>query len=388
MSKSSPLFASAFWSYAFRPFFLLNGIFAIAVMAIWVAALNVPGRSTLRAILPRDILVWHGHEMIFGFAMAAVAGFALTAVATWTGRKPIAGSPLALLVVAWVAGRGAMLFAGVLPDAITLAIDMAFPILLLILIGREVIAAGNHRNLPIVAIVALLATLNLFYHLGPRRVPLYLAVHVILVLITIIAGRIVPNFTANWMRARGHTRLPRAGTPLDLPTVIATVAYGLAFAAAPGSNVAGVLALAAALAHGLRLAQWRGLATTGEPLLFVLHVAYMWFPIGYLLSAAVVFTPTLPLAAMHALTMGAIGSMILAVTTRVALAHTGRKLHAARLTVGAYFLLTAAVVVRIAGGVAGSAYLSLIDLAAGGWILTFAIFTWVYWPVLTGPRID
>jgi len=388
MSKLSSLFAGPFWSYAFRPLFLLNGWFAMAVMALWIAALNGAGGSTLRAIMPRDILVWHGHEMVFGFAMATVAGFVLTAVATWTGRKPVAGPTLGLLVMTWIAGRGAMLFAGVLPDAVTITVDMAFPVTLCVLIGREVIASGNRRNLPIVAIIALLATLNLFYHLGPQRVPLYLAVHVILVLITIIAGRIVPNFTANWLRARGHARLPRVGTLLDVPTVIATAAYGVAFVVAPSSTVAGVLALVAALAHGLRLAQWRGLATTAEPLLFVLHVAYLWLPVGYVLSATIVFVPTLPLAALHALTMGAVGSMILAVTTRVALAHTGRKLHAARLTVFAYFLLTAAVVLRVAGGFPGSAFLSLINLAAYGWILAFAIFSWVYWPVLTGPSVD
>ena len=385
MIKPSLLFASPLWSYAFRPFFLLNGWFAVAVMALWIAALKGAGP----AILPRDVLVWHGHEMVFGFAMAAVAGFALTAVATWTGRKPVAGAMLGLLVMAWVAGRGVMLFAGVLPDAIIVLGDMAFPVLLCVLIGREVIAAGNRRNLPIVAIIALLATLNLFYHLGPSRVPLYLAVHVILLLITVVAGRIVPNFTANWLRAQGHTRLPGAGTPLDLPTVVATMAYGIAFAVAPHSNVAGVLALAAALAHGLRLARWRGLATTREPLLFVLHVAYLWLPIGYTLSAVAVFTRALPMtAALHALTMGVIGSMILAVTTRVALAHTGRKLHAARLTVFAYGVLTVAIIVRIAGAFPGEAYLTLIDLAATGWILAFAIFSWVYWPVLTGPRVD
>jgi uncharacterized protein involved in response to NO len=135
--------------------------------------------------------------------------------------------------------------------------------------------------------------------------------------------------------------------------------------------------------------RWRGLATTSEPLLFVLHVAYLWLPVGYALTGLAVFARWFPpTGALHALTMGAIGSMILAVTTRVALAHTGRQLHAARLTVAAYCILTIAVVVRILGSISPVAYVELIDIAALGWIIAFAIFSWVYWPVLTGPRVD
>jgi uncharacterized protein involved in response to NO len=141
--------------------------------------------------------------------------------------------------------------------------------------------------------------------------------------------------------------------------------------------------------HGLRLSRWRGLATTEEPLLFVLHVAYLWLPVGYALTACSVFGWLFPpTAALHALTMGGVGGMILAVTTRVALAHTGRPLHAARLTVIAYCIFTIAVFVRVLGPLFDSGSLAMIDLSALGWIVTFAIFSWVYWPVLTGPRVD
>ena len=147
-------------------------------------------------------------------------------------------------------------------------------------------------------------------------------------------------------------------------------------------------AFAAALAHGFRLSRWRGFSTISNPILFVLHAAYLWLPVGYaLLGCAVfgwVFTPT---AALHALTMGATGGMVLAVTTRVALGHTGRPLHAARATVMAYWILMLAVLMRVLGPLSENSYMLMIELSAAGWALAFAIFTWVYWPILTRAKL-
>jgi uncharacterized protein involved in response to NO len=374
-----------FLSYAFRPFFLLNGIFAMLVVALWIMILHGVGPATL----PPDTLMWHGHEMIVGFAMAAIAGFVLTAIATWTGRPPVSGTPLGLLVAAWLAGRGAMLFAGRLPGPLVGAVDLVFPILLCFLSGREIVASANRRNFPIVAIAALLGLLDLGYHVGDARTFVYLLIHLVLVLITIIAGRIVPNFTTNWLRARGYTTLPVNTTFLDITTILLTVVTGVGASFFPDSFVTGGLAFAAAGIHGFRLSRWRGLATAKEPLLFILHVAYLWLPVGYALMACAVFGWLFPpTAALHALTMGGVGSMILAVTTRVALAHTGRPLHAARLTVIAYWVFSLAVIMRVLGPVFEDNALTLIDMSALGWIFTFAMFSWVYWPVLTGPRVD
>lgn len=372
-------------SYAFRPFFLLNGLFAIAIVGLWLLALRGAGP----AVLPQDTMAWHGHEMIVGFAMAAFAGFALTAVATWTGRPPVAGATLGWLLLSWLSGRAAMLFSGVLPAWLTLVLDCWFPLLLCVLLGREVLGAGNRRNLPIVGIALVLAALNVAYHLGAGRFALYALIHVVLLLITVIAGRIVPSFTANWLRARGVERLPATSAPLDVAVVVATVAAGIAAATASEDKVTGVIALVAAALHGVRMSRWRGLATTSEPLLFVLHVAYLWLPVGYALTGCAAFGLWFPpTSALHALTMGAIGTMILAVSTRVALGHTGRKLHAARAIVAAYCLLTVAVVVRVLGALAGDAYMRLVDASAAGWMIVFAIFTWVYWPILTRPKAD
>ncbi len=387
MTKPHP-----FMSYAFRPFFLLNGLFAIATVTVWVMALHGSGFAVLLANMP----YWHGHEMVVGFAMAAMAGFALTAVATWTGRPPVRGKWLGILVFAWLLGRLAMLAATQLPYWLVASVDAIFPFLLALLLGREVVGGKSRRNYPIVGISLLLAILNLLYHLGTLkilpgmdRLALYFLIHLMLVMITIIAGRIIPNFTANWMRAQGHERLPKNHPLTDGVTVMATLAMGVSVTLTPFGQVTGFLAIVAAVSHAVRLARWRGLATTSEPLLFVLHVAYLWLPVGYALAAlaafGVVFTPT---AALHALTMGAIGNMILAVTSRVALAHTGRALHAPRLIVIAFAILNAAVIARVLSQLNPSLYLDMIDLSAMGWIVTFAIFSWVYWPVLTRPRVD
>jgi uncharacterized protein involved in response to NO len=205
----------------------------------------------------------------------------------------------------------------------------------------------------------------------------------------VIGGRVIPNFTANWMRNHNIARVPANNATVDNLAILATVLVGLAASFAQGGTVTGSVALAAAVLHGMRLAAWRGLATRAEPLLMVLHVAYAWLPIGYALMACAAFGWLIPpTAALHALTVGAIGTMILAMMTRVPLGHTGRPLHASRLTVAAYVAITLAVIIRVAGPLTGPAYPRMIDASATAWILAFAIFSAQYWPILTRPRVS
>lgn len=381
----------AFMSYAFRPFFLLNGLIAVAVMLTWVLLLRGAWPSG-----PANFMMWHAHEMLVGFAMAAIAGFMLTAVANWTGRPPISGAPLAWLVLAWLAGRAAMAASGTVPAWLVAPLDLAFPLLLFLFVLQEIAAAGNRRNYPLVAITALLLLLDLLYHLGAAgvlpaadRFAVYLMIHTVLLLITVIGGRVVPNFTANWLRAQGAARLPVIHPALDRLVIAVTLLTGLAAAIAPLHPLTGVVAALAAVLHGVRLGRWRGLATRAEPLLLMLHVAYAWLPIGYLLTALSVFGMALPpTAALHALTMGGIGSMIFAMIARVPLGHTGRPLTASTLTVVAFAALTAAIAVRVLSPLSGQAYLAMINLSAAGWILAFSIYLGIYWPILTRPRVD
>jgi uncharacterized protein involved in response to NO len=227
------------------------------------------------------------------------------------------------------------------------------------------------------------------FHLGGERLAIYLFVHAVLLLITVIAGRIIPNFTANWLRARGHATLPTNNRTLDIAATALTIAVGVFACAAPGNVTTGILAFAAALAHAARLSGWSGIATRSEPLLLALHVAYAWLPVGYLIMGCAVFgwlfAPTI---ALHALTMGAIGGMIMAMETRVPLGHTGRKLTAARATVVAYLLLSAAVIIRIVGPALTDEYLRTVLWSGFAWVAAFAVFLRVYWPILTRPRVD
>ncbi|MDP2324300.1 MAG: NnrS family protein, partial [Gammaproteobacteria bacterium] len=258
-----------------------------------------------------------------------------------------------------------------------------------------IVAGGSRRNFGIAAVLAGFAVLNGAFHLGrsgvwpgAERVALYLTAHGILVLITVITGRIIPLFTGNWLRPRGSARLPQSRAWLETLIIPVAVLTGIADSVAAPAMVVAVLSIVLAILHGLRLSAWQGWATTAEPLVLILHVAYAWLPIGFLLLGFVALGLPMPRsAALHALTMGAVGTMILAVTTRVALGHTGRPLTAAPLTVAAYVALNVGVLVRVLSPLAPDSYLSLIDTAAAGWIAAFGLFLWTYWGILTRPRL-
>lgn len=371
-------------SYAFRPFFLLAAAFSIVTLGLWLFAFHgVAWTGT--AFSPW----WHAHEMGLGFGGAVVAGFLLTAIATWTGRPPIRGGLLAMLVLAWLAGRLAMSLPGILPPAVIAAADLLFPVMLAVLAGREIVAGGSRRNYGIAVLVWIFVAVNLLYHAGAERTAVYLFIHLLALLITVIGGRVVPNFTANWLRSRGAGHLPVSRRPVEAAVLPLTAAAGLAASFLPGSTLSGITALAAGIANAVRLAGWRGFDTVAEPLVFVLHAAYAWLAVGYILIGAAAFGWGLPATAgLHALTVGGIGGMILAMMTRVSLGHTGRPLHAARLTVLGYLLLGLAALLRAGSPLAGEEALRLIDLSAAAWISAFVLFLWVYLPVLTTPRLD
>jgi uncharacterized protein involved in response to NO len=224
--------------------------------------------------------------------------------------------------------------------------------------------------------------------IGADRIALFLLIHLVLLLITVVAGRIVPSFSANWLRAHGQTQLPVTGGWIDGLTILLTIATGVFHSLLPVSRITGALALAAGVLHGIRLLRWRGLATWREPLLFVLHAAYFWLPVGYLLLGSAIYLRFIPPSvALHALTMGGVAFMVMAVSTRVALAHTGRKLHAAKLTICAYCCLFLAVILRLISPLAGSAYFTLVDASALAWILAFGLFVAGYWRILIGPSV-
>lgn len=353
-----------------RPFFLAAGLFAALGLALWVAAMA--GHLPMSAS-------WHGHEMVFGFAVAAIAGFLMAAVPKWTGGEAIQGGRLLLLLGLWLAGRIAMI-ADAAPwlDLLFLPVFGAF-------ILADIVRVRNIRNYPVPAMLFGLAALNLLYHFYDPAVALHAAIYLIAALIALIGGRIVPAFTQNALRLAQRRDIacttPRWIDAVAVPSVIVVV---LAEIAAPRSALGGVAALVAGVVLLVRMAGWQTLRTRAMPIVWILHVGYLWVPVGFLLKAAADlgdwFPPT---AALHALSAGAIGVMIMAVASRAALGHAGLPLRVSRWTILAYVLIIAGALIRVA-----FPHLHAMLLAGALWSLGYAIFSMVYWPVLTRPRVD
>jgi uncharacterized protein involved in response to NO len=380
----------AVFSAAFRPFFLAAALWAALAVPAWLASFS--GRAALPGALPA--FIWHGHEMVYGFGFAAVAGFLLTAIPNWTGRLPLRGARLAALAGLWLAGRIALLLSTPLGPHAAAALDLAFPAALIAVVARELMAGRNWRNLPMLAALALLFCGSLLVHLqaiGVAYTALLgnrLGIATLLMLIALVGGRIVPSFTRNWLaKHRPGSALPAPAGPLDLAALAATFAALAAWVASPGGPLTPWLAFAASLALGLRLARWRGLATLGEPLLFALHAGYCWLVLGFALLGLSGVVPLVPhSAALHALTVGAIGTMTLAVMTRAILGHSARPLSADRATVLVYLLVTLAALLRIAAPMAGGAYLAFTWAAAAAWSSAFLLFAVSYRKLLIPRR--
>jgi uncharacterized protein involved in response to NO len=379
----------AILTLAFRPFFLAASLWSALALALWIV-LFITGR-----VLPSrfDPLNWHIHEMLFGFVLAAIAGFILTAIPNWTGRTPIRGAPLGGLALLWVLGRVACMTSALIPFRLAAAIDLTFPFLLCGVAAREIIAARNWRNLAMPVPIGVLGIADLLMYLEsagfavPAGLGWRLGLATIIVLISVIGGRIVPSFTHNWLVKRGVAGLPAVHGLLDRAALGSLHAGLIGWAFFPAFRLLGVLLLLAVALNLWRLVRWRGAATLAEPLLTILHVGYAWVIGGAALLGATMLTSAIPeAAAIHAFTAGAIGTMILAVMTRVALGHTGRPLEADRATALIYVLVNLAAATRVMASVVGGSFLLLVSISAVLWVASFALFTVRYGPMLTAPR--
>lgn len=378
----------ALFSFGFRPFFLFSALWAALSVPIWISSRQAFGGT----VFGQEGLGWHVHEMLFGYLAGVIAGFLLTAVPNWTGRLPVTGWPLAGLFVLWVAGRIAMLAAGVLGPWAAV-IDAAFLIVFAAVIWREVLAGRNWRNLPVAVMVSLFAAANIAFHFGAvepaaRDLATRLALAIGAMLICLIGGRVTPSFTRNWLMKRGEERLP---APVGRFDQIALVAAGIALAAWTASPDAPAVGVGLFLAGGLhlaRLSRWRGPAARAEPLVWILHLGYLWTAIGILLLGLSVLAPAeVPRpAAIHALTAGGVGVMTLAMMTRASLGHTGQPLTANAATLAVYLLVNFGAVVRTASPFAAAGYDLLLLVSAILWAGAFALFAIAYGPLLLKPR--
>ncbi len=397
---SAPPQTNVFFSYGFRPFFLLAGIFSPLLLLEWLAVYT----GTLPA--PRWLVPfwWHGHEMVFGFIAAVIAGFLLTAVPNWTNTTRTHGLPLVLLVVLWLAGRIAMLFVNVLPLALVAIVDLAFFPALALTLAPRILAARRARNYGFPIILLGFFACNLLMHLNANdiRVPnseifhagfgLRFAVYLSILLVAILGGRVIPSFTVNGLLRQGkHVKaysLP-GSEELALPSLLLFFALDLI---SPRSAVAGSAAAICAVVLLARMAGWQTRHTLRDSLIWSLHLGFLWIPIGLsMLAASYLFGLMPPNSGLHALTVGCIGTITLSMMSRVALGHTGRMLIAPRAMTYAYLLATSAGLVRSIGIALfpdPKATLHILVCAGALWIAAFLIFVATFFPILTRPRLD
>lgn len=378
----------------FRPFFLLAGLDALINMAVWLMAFLDPGLWPARAV---PAMYWHAHEMLFGFAGAAIAGFLLTAVPGWTGRKSYSGAPLISLIALWLAGRLAMAPLGFLPPIAADAIDLAFFPAMLLVLAPPLVRARKFRNLPFVGILMLLFLANLCFHFGANgmvaageQIGLSIAIDIVMILIVIIGGRIIPAFTKSGLARYGITVQLQDNRWIDVVSIASIVAMLLGDLAIPLSAANGAVALLAAVAQAIRLARWHGHRTLRDPLIWVLHLGYAWLVTGLLLKAIWLLAAA-PFAEkwIHALTVGAFATIILAVMTRASLGHTGRALVARPNLTACYAFVTVSAMMRVfAPAVFPTRYDTVVTISAIFWMGAFGIFLLIFVPILAKPRAD
>lgn len=371
------------FSIGFRPFFLLAAVAAIAVVARTVSVLHGV------AVPAGNPFAWHGHEMLFGFVAAVIAGFLLTAMPNWTGTTPVAGAPLAALAALWLLGRTG-LWAG-WPEWWAIAADAAFLPAVALIVSRPLWRGGPARHWLPIAILLLLAAANGLWHaaawLGQPALTgraLAFATMLVALMIAVMGGRIVPAFTRTHLERGGAGARPRAGDWRDPLALGASAVVAAAEYVAP--EAAAALALVAAAAHALRLHGWCGLRVLRDPLLFVLHVGYAWLAIGYAVRGLALLGPQWGGAwALHGLLVGAIGTMILAMLARVTLGHTGRALRAGLTLTTAFIAIQGAAVVRLLDFWLGA---DAWRVAGALWVLAFGLYLVRCGPMLVLPRAD
>jgi uncharacterized protein involved in response to NO len=385
-SRAAP--GIALFYLGFRPFFLLAGIMAVLLIPLWIIAYT-RGQTEFGYY---TTIYWHSHEMLFGYTVAVIAGFLLTAVRNWTDLPTPGGKSLAGLVLLWLAGRIVPFTAGFLPHGIIAALDIAFLPVLAITLSIPLLRRKQVHNLVFLFILSALTLANVLVHMqllgitqATAKPGFNLAVYLIVLLIAILGGRVIPFFTERGI-AGATTRQWKAVEYLSLGSLVVLLVLDLAHASPRAITVFAVLA---ALGHGIRLFGWYQKQIWSVPLLWVLQLGYIWLVVGFLfkaLSAAGLLNPAL---AMHAFTAGGIGTLTLGMMARVALGHTGRALRVVPAMTWAFVLVTLAGMLRVfPPTITPEYYDTWLVLAAICWSTAFAIFVISYAGILIRPRVD
>ncbi|RWA63121.1 NnrS family protein [Mesorhizobium sp.] len=387
--RTQPSAYPAILSYGFRPFFLLGSLQAGLAILMWLP-LYYGKLATLSLFVPVD---WHIHELLFGYLTAVITGFLLTAIPNWTGRLPVQDFRLALLVSIWIAGRVAVFFSQETGWLLSAVIDCSFLVAVVVAAAAEIIAGRNWRNLKVLLPVATLLVANVLFHVEAHFVGISdtsrrLGLGAVVILVMVIGGRIIPSFTRNWLVREKPGRLPTPFGRYDVGTIALSAAGLAAWTVYPEAKGTGVLLIAGAIFNAVRLARWAGTRTLSDPLLVILHIAFVFVPVGLLLAGLSAFAPeTIPMAAgIHALAVGAIACMTLAVMTRATFGHTGRELRANSATCAVFGAIVIAAILRVAASMAPS-YSIFLHVSAVLWVAAFVGYAVQFGGILMQPRL-
>ena len=370
-------------SYGFRPFFLFGAVYAGLGVLAWIPMFN--GKLGLSTdFSPVD---WHVHEMLYGYLPAVVTGFLLTAIPNWTGRLPIQGKPLLVLVAVWVAGRVAVTFSAETGWLAAAIIDASFLALVVAATAREIVAGENWRNLRVVGLVALLLAGNVAFHLeahiqGTAEYGARIGIAAIVLLIVVIGGRIVPSFTRNWLARENPVRLPAPFGRFDVGVLGVTAATLALWIAQPNGRLTSAALAITGVLNIVRLSRWAGGRTWRDRLVLILHVGYAFVPLGFLLASAAAVDIISTSAGIHAWTVGAAGTMTLAVMTRASLGHTGNALTASRMTQTIYAAVVIAGVAHICASLEPGWSGTLLYVTALAWCVAYFGFALSFGPML------
>jgi uncharacterized protein involved in response to NO len=373
-------------SYGFRPFFFFGAVYAGLAILIWMP-FYLGEIKLATSFSPRD---WHAHEMIYGYLPAIITGFLLTAIPNWTGRMPLQGGPLAVLVITWAVGRTAVAVSAQVGWLAATMLDGGFLFLLAGAAGREVIYGRNWSNLKVLMPVVLLGLGNIAFHIeahfGSADYGVRVGVAAVIVLLMLIGGRIIPSFTGNWLRRQGAGRMPHSFGRFDAAVVLVSAAALIVWIVWPFGMMTAVSLSCAGLLQIARLARWAGDRTMRDRLVLVLHVAYAFVPLGFLLTALGSAQLITTSAGIHAWMTGAAGIMTLGVMSRATLGHTGQPLTASVATQGLYLCVFVAAMARICAAIEPQWQVALLCLAAIAWTLGFLGFAILFAPLLWQKR--
>ncbi|MBI2713315.1 MAG: NnrS family protein [Rhizobiales bacterium] len=374
-------------TYGFRPFFLFGAIYAGLTVLAWLP-MFYGELQVASAFAPVD---WHVHEMLYGYLPAIITGFLLTAIPNWTGRLPIQGMPLLVLVAAWLAGRVCVTLSAQIGWLAAGIVDVGFLILVIAAAAREIVVGKNWRNLRVVGMVTLLFAGNVAFHIeahirGHAEYGTRIGIAAIVLLLALIGGRIIPSFTRNWLARENPGRLPAPFARYDAVTLAVSGASLALWVVQPaGRLTAAALVIAAAL-NAVRLARWAGDRTFRDRLVLILHVGYLFVPLGFLLVGLGALGIVADSAGLHAWMVGAAGTLTLAVMTRASLGHTGNALIAWPATQAIYAAVVIAALARIGSSLEPGWSEWLLPISAFAWVAAFLGFAVTFGPLLVRPK--